>query len=903
MLTLPDVLTLGAALASLLVALRVMTRLRTLEERLDIHIRSAPPASAPSAVPSSSASAACEVRSEVPAGVTATRPSLPTDRAASSAMDDARRRETLRQLAARRARRLEPATTPLRSDPPASSASHVQSAPPARFNLEQFLSTRLLVWIAAAAVALAGIFFAKHSYERGLISAGLRLAIAGGFGVGLLIAATFLRRRIANIAQALAASGVAVLFGAVLAGTWFEQMIPPLPAAGCMAVITALGVLLSLIHGPLVAVIGLLGGLITPVLIGPGQLPPGVGLVYLLLLEAGIVLITRRRGWWPLSAMMFVGSVIWSLVWLLLDAWTAPLPLLSLFVLVAAAGFIATTIGRPTVALPAPLVLAMRWVSGLFAVALITVMAPVGDFGLMPWMFVGVLSLGMLALARFDTRCLPLPGLMLAASVGLLWAWAELPLSTRPVDADIAAVTLAFGLIFGGGALLCLWRSTHAPLWCGLSLAGVLAQLISAQQLMKVQPPAAFGGMALVLALGYSLLAGVLIRRRADRPQAESALTVLAVGIAALVAIAIHLELPDRWIGIVWSLEAALLVPIHRRVRIRGGAAIIAAVALLGVMWLAAAPGPRVLQPVGPVVLNFMTAAYGLPLLAFAAAAVLLRHGQAGDEDRLLAAVLELLAAALGLLCVTLNVRYGFHGRLDAFSRIGMLEAATYCIAALVCVHVLLGIQRLFNRRALGLMAIAMLALAVAALIAWPMLARNPAFIAASVGEALVFNWLLYVYGLPSLLLAGVVPALRLTTLEPLHDASVDLAKLRPWVAAASLLLLLALITLQVRQGFQGSLLNIGHPSEAELYAYSAAWTVFGLLLLIGGLLRRSAALRWASLAVLMLTAGKVFLYDMRELEDLYRVFAFLGLGAVLLALAYLYQRFVFRVAAGQSTS
>jgi uncharacterized membrane protein len=61
------------------------------------------------------------------------------------------------------------------------------------------------------------------------------------------------------------------------------------------------------------------------------------------------------------------------------------------------------------------------------------------------------------------------------------------------------------------------------------------------------------------------------------------------------------------------------------------------------------------------------------------------------------------------------------------------------------------------------------------------------------------------------------------------------------------------------------------------------------------GILRRGKALRYASLAVTLLAVGKVFLYDTSNLSDLYRVFSFLGLGISLLALAWVYQRFVFR--------
>jgi uncharacterized membrane protein len=48
---------------------------------------------------------------------------------------------------------------------------------------------------------------------------------------------------------------------------------------------------------------------------------------------------------------------------------------------------------------------------------------------------------------------------------------------------------------------------------------------------------------------------------------------------------------------------------------------------------------------------------------------------------------------------------------------------------------------------------------------------------------------------------------------------------------------------------------------------------------------------------MIMLTVAKVFLYDMSILTGLYRVLSFLGLGLALVAIGFLYQRFVFPVA------
>jgi uncharacterized membrane protein len=66
---------------------------------------------------------------------------------------------------------------------------------------------------------------------------------------------------------------------------------------------------------------------------------------------------------------------------------------------------------------------------------------------------------------------------------------------------------------------------------------------------------------------------------------------------------------------------------------------------------------------------------------------------------------------------------------------------------------------------------------------------------------------------------------------------------------------------------------------------------IFGALLLGVGFWRRSAFLRWQALVLLAVTVGKVFVWDMSELSQGYRVLSFLGLGALLMAVSYVYQR------------
>lgn len=113
--------------------------------------------------------------------------------------------------------------------------------------------------------------------------------------------------------------------------------------------------------------------------------------------------------------------------------------------------------------------------------------------------------------------------------------------------------------------------------------------------------------------------------------------------------------------------------------------------------------------------------------------------------------------------------------------------------------------------------------------------------------------------------------------------------------AIASLILTFLLVTLEVRQFFQGPFLDAPGRSHAEMISYSFAWAILGILFLAAGILRQSPLLRWASLILMFTAAIKVFIFDMADLRDLLRVLSFAGLGLSLMALGFVYQHFVFR--------
>ena len=84
------------------------------------------------------------------------------------------------------------------------------------------------------------------------------------------------------------------------------------------------------------------------------------------------------------------------------------------------------------------------------------------------------------------------------------------------------------------------------------------------------------------------------------------------------------------------------------------------------------------------------------------------------------------------------------------------------------------------------------------------------------------------------------------------------------------------------------------HRSDGEYYAYSVVWLFFAFLLLAAGLWRKQPGLRYGALAALLIAVLKVFISDMAGLQGLYRVASFLGLGLSLVAIGWIYQRFVY---------
>jgi len=78
---------------------------------------------------------------------------------------------------------------------------------------------------------------------------------------------------------------------------------------------------------------------------------------------------------------------------------------------------------------------------------------------------------------------------------------------------------------------------------------------------------------------------------------------------------------------------------------------------------------------------------------------------------------------------------------------------------------------------------------------------------------------------------------------------------------------------------------------QGSQFSYSIWTMLFGAGLILTGFWRRLPTLRWEGLVALALAIGKVFVWDTADLSQGYRIACFLGLGALLLGISFVYQR------------
>ncbi|HEX8353342.1 MAG TPA: DUF2339 domain-containing protein, partial [Pyrinomonadaceae bacterium] len=382
-------------------------------------------------------------------------------------------------------------------------------------------------------------------------------------------------------------------------------------------------------------------------------------------------------------------------------------------------------------------------------------------------------------------------------------------------------------------------------------------------------------------------------------------------------AAAIRLEL--QWVTIVWAVEGLMLT----WVGLRSGesAARRAAVAVFGVaaahwLWADARQFAFDAEAFAAGGGDFIPVANGravscLVLVgALAAAAWLYRGGRyrvvsegrgaaGGAEREALASLYTLAANALALTLLTLDLSDYFGRRKALAEGLAAARAENARQFSLTALWAIYGAALVAYGMRRGFAAARYAGLALLAAAAVKVLAFDLRYFDA-VWHAPVFNHTFMAF---ALVVAACAAAARLYARG--GGAGEAESVLPVLVVGANVLALVALSAEAV--GFFEARTAAGADEAArrdlglaKQLSLSVVWALYGAGLLLAGRARRARLLRLLGLALLGLTALKVFALDLSALDSAYRIVSFIVLGAILLAVSYLYQKSQQRAAAAE---
>ncbi len=203
---------------------------------------------------------------------------------------------------------------------PSRTASAVPAQPPRPpFNWEQFMGAKLFAWIGGLALFLGVGFFVKYSFEHNLIPPEVRVAIGFVIGLALIVGGLALKRK-ENVvtSQTLCATGVVILYAVTFACRNFYhfQFFGTVPTFILMSLITVTAFLLAVrMDALVVAILGIAGGFLTPVLLSEHKDNPLALFGYIALLDIGLLLVARRKNWISLPIIGAVGTILMQATW------------------------------------------------------------------------------------------------------------------------------------------------------------------------------------------------------------------------------------------------------------------------------------------------------------------------------------------------------------------------------------------------------------------------------------------------------------------------------------------------------------------------------------------------------------------------------------------------------------
>jgi uncharacterized membrane protein len=861
----------------------------------------------------------------------------------------------------------EPSTAPIEPPP-------IFSRDVTTINWERFMGVNLFAWIGGFVLFLATAFFVKYSIDNNLISPEIRIALGSLLGIALLIGGLRLSIKQYRVtAQTLCSTGILILYADIFASYSFYHFLEVTAAFLLMIVVTAIAFFLAVrLDAKVVAVLGLLGGFFTPLLLSTGQDNPLGLFSYIFILDAGLIAIALRKKWTFLIPLAAVGTILLQLGWvsqfftigkiwaawnifavfeflfviafvfakrlqqidswinasvLSISFWTISFAFYLLgfsnlgarpgtifsFCILAEVGLIIAVLIRPAHhlahriaglliflllaiwtlffltepllnwALGVPLAFAIahsifpfivqrinpadtssRWVHLFPALSMLLLLIPIfklTELSVAIWFVILFVDLIAVVIAVMTASVLSLIGVLLLTLFGMA-GWIFKP--------SIASFELTEGLLVIAGFTVFFFI---AGIFAGRKTKTPADQLAHIPALSSVLP--------------FMLLMLMIIRLPLTNPSPIFAVALLLVflilglwrwlqiDLLTLIALLCCLGLeytwhtfhfiPHRavittllWYSLFFTIFTLLPFPFSNQLRNRL------------IPWgVSALSGPlhfylfyNAINASYPnSYMGILPAMFSIPPLL----SLIQRLRSVSKDETTRNSQLALFGGA-ALFFITLIFPIQFERQ---WITIGWaLEGAA-----------LLWLYHRVPHQGLRWVGCVLLAIAFARL------TLNPDIFNYYERSTIpMVNWYLYTYGIVTVCLfaAGWL------------ESKIAGTNMRPWLYSFGTILAFVLVNIEIADYFsQGKTLNFQFSGNfARDMTYSIAWAIFAFILLIVGINRKLKAPRYAAIGLIGMTLGKLFLHDLINLGQLYRVGALLAVASVLIIASYLYQRF-----------
>ena len=859
--------------------------------------------------------------------------------------------------------------------PPLPRVTPPPPAPPRpAIDWESFLGVKLFAWIGGFVLFLGVVFLLKYAFDNNWITPTMRVVGGVVTGAALVALGWFTSQRNYRIpGQSLCATGILVLYASVFSAHVFYQLISLGVAFLILSFITIAAFLLAVrMDAPVIVVLGLIGGFMTPLLLKTGNRPlPTFG--YIELINAGVAAVALRKRWDYLFLLAAIATFLLEMLWLpfgdtwrMRDGFLVFLSLQGQFLIFA---WLRQRL-QPNERWSTPSALVVAGASLIFAFAVLDVRA----LALRPGFFFGFLFLadiGLLALALLRPNPSRIAAAAGAAVFALLAAWTvgylrndllywglgayllfaviHAGFSVWPHREEVKTPVgdwasyvplLALGLLF-----LCVWRGeTSFAVWVVVLLVNLIAIGIAWSSRSVV---------ALVIALIVTLVtAGLWILTAPPLDESIVGILIVVGGFGVFFATAAtflsrtfgfapndarsHVPAIAAAMPFVLLLMAIAKLPIGAPTAVFSVALLLAIVLLgLGIVartsWIAVVAlaftwaverewhSLHYLNSYAVIALGWYTV-FMLVYIAYPFFSNEERSAIPWAVGALSGAfhfwlIYELVSTTYphlrnGLLPALFILPFAF-GVYFLIKRRGLAPApgdarlAWQGGAALFFLSLVFPIQ--FEREWITLgWALEGLALLVlfrfvphpglrlvgAALlcVAFVRLALNPAVLDYHPrARTRIWNWYLYAYGLTTVCLFAGARAVQ-------QYRETLLGRVVPRLLyTLGTILAFILLNIEIADYFSvGPTLTLSLTGNfARDMTYSIAWALFAFVLLLVGMKRDLRYVRYAGMALLLITLAKLFLNDLVNLSPLYRIGAFIGVALILIVASFVYQRFL----------